>query len=68
MIDLLIGELVKQVDSEMPGTRMTMFIQGEQPKFLISAKTGISEWVCVDLNSIIQTTDFHVLQWLVFAG
>ena len=49
MATLFTGELVRQVDSEMPGTRMTMFIQGEQPKFLVSAKTGVSEWVCIAL-------------------
>ena len=37
--------MVKQLDREMPGARMTMLIQSEKPKFMLSAKTGISQWV-----------------------
>ncbi|XP_063719977.1 jouberin-like isoform X2 [Symsagittifera roscoffensis] len=38
------SDMVKQLDREMPGARMTMLIQSEKPKFMLSAKTGISQW------------------------
>ena len=42
---VLQGDMVQQVDREMPGARMTMLIQSEKPKFMVSAKTGLSTWV-----------------------
>ncbi|XP_075243759.1 jouberin-like [Convolutriloba macropyga] len=51
------GDLVRQLDSEMPSARLSMLIQSEKPRFLISAKTGISQWARVVMDYSAERSD-----------